>query len=259
MVYNNILFQDTNGIAKVIINRPEKLNALNKETLNELNSLFDYLENAESIYTVIVSGIGDKAFVAGADIIELAQLNSATGVEFSKFGQAVFNKIENLNKPVIAAVNGFALGGGCELALACHIRIASENAKFGQPEVNLGIIPGYGGTQRLARLIGKGLAMEYILTGDMIDAQEAYRIGLINKVCEQNKLISEAEKIAEKITSKGKRAIAASIKAINAADNFPFDRGFDLESSEFGKLCDTEDFKEGTSAFLEKRKPNFKG
>jgi len=259
MVYNNILFQDTNGIAKVIINRPEKLNALNKETLNELNSLFDYLENAESIYTVIVSGIGDKAFVAGADIIELAQLNSATGVEFSKFGQAVFNKIENLNKPVIAAVNGFALGGGCELALACHIRIASENAKFGQPEVNLGIIPGYGGTQRLARLIGKGLAMEYILTGDMIDAQEAYRIGLINKVCEQNKLISEAEKIAEKIISKGKRAIAASIKAINAADNFPFDRGFDLESSEFGKLCDTEDFKEGTSAFLEKRKPNFKG
>jgi enoyl-CoA hydratase len=259
MVYNNILFQDTNGIAKVIINRPEKLNALNKETLNELNSLFDYLENAESIYTVIVSGIGDKAFVAGADIIELAQLNSATGVEFSKFGQAVFNKIENLNKPVIAAVNGFALGGGCELALACHIRIASENAKFGQPEVNLGIIPGYGGTQRLARLIGKGLAMEYILTGDMIDAQEAYRIGLVNKVCEQNKLISEAEKIAEKIISKGKRAIAASIKAINAADNFPFDRGFDLESSEFGKLCDTEDFKEGTSAFLEKRKPNFKG
>jgi len=259
MAYNNILFQDTNGIAKVIINRPEKLNALNKETLNELNSLFDYLENAESIYAVIVSGIGDKAFVAGADIIELAQLNSATGVEFSKFGQAVFNKIENLNKPVIAAVNGFALGGGCELALACHIRIASENAKFGQPEVNLGIIPGYGGTQRLARLIGKGLAMEYILTGDMIDAQEAYRIGLVNNVFEQNKLISEAEKIAEKITSKGKRAIAASIKAINAADNFPFDRGFDLESSEFGKLCDTEDFKEGTSAFLEKRKPNFKG
>ena len=257
MKYKNLLFEEVNNIAKVIINRPDKLNALNHETLEELGELFDYIEESKSVSVVIITGAGEKAFVAGADIKELSILKAKTGVEFSKFGQSVFSKIENLNKPVIAAVNGFALGGGCELALACHIRLASDKAKFGQPEVNLGIIPGYGGTQRLARQIGKGLAMEYILTGDMISAEEAHRIGLVNKIYSSEELLSQAEQMAEKIISKGKAAITASIKAINAVDNLSLEDGLKLEAEEFGKLCDTDEFKEGTSAFLEKRKPNF--
>ena len=257
MQFENLLFEVNNNIGKVTINRPDKLNALNNKTLEELNVLFEYIQNSESISVVIITGAGEKAFVAGADIKELAILNSKSGSEFSQIGQSVFNKIENLNKPVIAAVNGFALGGGCELALACHIRLASENAKFGQPEVNLGIIPGYGGTQRLTRLIGKGLATEYILTGDMILAKDALQIGLVNKVFATEELIGEAEKLAEKIISKGKTAISASLKVINAVDNLPLNDGLKLEASEFGKCCDTNEFKEGTSAFLEKRKPNF--
>ena len=257
MQFENLLFEVNNNIGKVTINRPDKLNALNNKTLEELNGLFDFIQNSESISAVIITGAGEKAFVAGADIKELAILNSKSGSEFSQFGQSVFNKIENLNKPVIAAVNGFALGGGCELALACHIRLASENAKFGQPEVNLGIIPGYGGTQRLTRLIGKGLATEYILTGDMILANIALQIGLVNKVFATEELIGEAEKLAEKIISKGKIAISASLNSINAVDNLSLDDGLKLEAIEFGKCCDTNEFKEGTSAFLEKRKPNF--
>lgn len=257
MEYKNLLFEEINNIAKVTINRPDKLNALNNATFTELNRLFDYIREAKNISVVIITGAGEKAFVAGADINELSVLNKKSGVEFSHFGQSVFNKIEKLNKPVIAAINGFALGGGCELALACHIRLASENARFGQPEVNLGIIPGYGGTQRLARLVGKGLAMEFILTGDMITAAEAFRIGLVNKVYSSEELLSEAYVMAEKIISKGKLAITASLKTINAVDSFSLEDGLKLEAEEFGNCCETDEFKEGTSAFLEKRKPNF--
>lgn len=257
MKFKNLLFEEAKNIARVTVNRPDKLNALNHETLKELNQLFDFIQSSESISVVIITGSGEKAFVAGADIKELASLDSKSGDEFSQFGQSVFNKIENLNKPVIAAVNGFALGGGCELALACHIMLASENAKFGQPEVNLGIIPGYGGTQRLSRQIGKGLAMEYILTGDMIPAEEAFRIGLVSKVYSSSELLIKANEIAEKIISKGKFAIAASLKAINAVNNLSLENGLKLEANEFGKCCETSEFKEGTSAFLEKRKANF--
>ena len=257
MEYRNILFEETNNIAIVTLNRPDKLNALNHETLTELNKLFEYIQRAKTISVVIITGSGEKAFVAGADIKELSVLDKKSGLEFSLFGQSVFNKIEKLNKPVIAAINGFALGGGCELALACHIRFASENAKFGQPEVNLGIIPGYGGTQRLARQIGKGLAMEYILTGDMITAEEAIRIGLVNKVYSSDELLMKANELAEKIISKGKKAITAALKSIIAIDSLTLDDGLILEADEFGSCCETDDFKEGTSAFLEKRKPLF--
>ncbi len=257
MDYKNLLFEEVNNIAKVTINRPGKLNALNNETLTELNKLFDYIREVKTISVVIITGAGEKAFVAGADINELSALDNISGNEFSLFGQSVFNKIENLNKPVIAAVNGFALGGGCELALACHIRLASENAKFGQPEVNLGIIPGYGGTQRLTRQVGKGLAMEYILTGDMISAAEAYRIGLVNNVYSSEELLTKAYEMAEKIIVKGKLAITASLNSINAVDNLSLEDGLKLEADEFGKCCETNEFREGTSAFLEKRKPNF--
>ena len=257
MQFNNLLFEEVNNVGKVTINRPDKLNALNNETFKELNLLFDYINESKTISVVIITGAGEKAFVAGADIKELSVQNSKSGVEFSQFGQSVFNKIENCNKPIIAAVNGFALGGGCELALACHIRLASENARFGQPEVNLGIIPGYGGTQRLARQVGKGLAMEYILTGDMIPAPEAYRIGLVNKVYSSEELLVKANEMAEKIISKGKYSITASLKAMNSVDNLSLEEGLKLESDEFGNCCDTAEFKEGTTAFLEKRKANF--
>ena len=257
MEYKNLLFEKVNKIAKITINRPEKLNALNTETFSELNSLLDFLQNDNSILVVIITGSGEKAFVAGADIKELSILDTNNGVEFSLFGQSVFNKIENLSKPVIAAVNGFALGGGCELALACHIRYASENAKFGQPEVNLGIIPGYGGTQRLARQIGKGRALEYILTGDIITAQDAYRIGLVNKVFPNEELLLKSIELAEKIIAKGKYAIAKSIISINAADNISLLDGLKFEAQQFGDCCGKEEFIEGTTAFLEKRKPNF--
>jgi len=257
MEYKNLLFEEANNIAIVTINRPDKLNALNHETLTELNKLFDYIQDAKTISVVIITGAGEKAFVAGADINELSKLNKKSGVEFSLFGQSVFAKIEKLNKPVIAAVNGFALGGGCELALACHIRLASENAKFGQPEVNLGIIPGYGGTQRLTRLIGKAQSMEYILTGDMIQAEEALRIGLVNKIYSAEELLTKANEMAEKIISKGKFAITAALKSINAVDRLTLEDGLILEAEKFGSCCVTDEFKEGTSAFLEKRKPAF--
>lgn len=258
MDYKNLLFEVKNKIAFITINRPDKLNALNNETLNELNSCFDSISNNNEINVVIITGAGEKAFVAGADISELNELNETTGKIFAEFGQSVFNKIENLNKPVIAAVNGFALGGGCELAMACHIRLASEKAKFGQPEVNLGIIPGYGGTQRLARLINTGRAAELILTGDIIDANEAQRIGLVNKVYKPEELITKAVELAEKISTKGQIAIELSLKAIVSTNNLSETDGLKFEAELFGKCCSTEDFKEGTSAFLEKRKPEFK-
>ncbi len=258
MNYQNLLIDIKDKIATVTINRPEKMNALNSQTLIELKSAFTEINSNDEINVVILTGSGEKAFVAGADISELNKLDMISGKEFSEKGQEVFNIIENLNKPVIAAVNGFALGGGCEIALACHIRLASENAKFGQPEVTLGIIPGYGGTQRLARLINSGRAMEYILTGDMIDANEAYRIGLVNHVYPQNLLMENAINMAKKIISKGQNAIRLAIKAVNIVDEISSKDGQNFEASLFAICCGTEDFKEGTSSFLEKRKPSFK-
>jgi enoyl-CoA hydratase len=258
MNYSNLLVEIKEGIAVVTINRPDKLNALNSQTMKEIKNVFTELNNDDGVSVVIVTGSGEKAFIAGADISELNKLNMITGKEFAEKGQEVFNIIENMNKPVIAAVNGFALGGGSEFALACHIRLASENAKFGQPEVNLGIIPGYGGTQRLTRLINSGRAMELILTGDMIDANEAYRIGLVNHVYPQNELMNKAFEMAKKIASKGQQAIRLAVKAVNIVDEVSAKEGQNYEASLFAICCGTEDSKEGTSAFLEKRKPAFK-
>lgn len=258
MNLQTLLFDVKDGIATVTINRPDKLNALNAQSKDELRELFTQIKTDSNVKVVIVTGAGEKAFVAGTDIKELTVLNSESGKEFSAKGQEVFDLIENLGKPVIAGVNGYALGGGCELALACHIRIASENAKFGQPEVNLGIIPGYGGTQRLARLIGRGRAMELILTGNQIDAQEALRVGLVNKVVPQADLMAAAIAMAEQIASKGQIAIRMALKAVNMTQETTLSDGQQLEASLFGVCCDSEDFKEGTAAFLEKRKPAFK-
>ena len=258
MSYKTLLIDTEDNIATVTINRPEKLNALNTEVMNDLDTIFEELKNNEQIYVVILTGSGEKAFVAGADIKELSNLDMNKAKEFSERGQTVFNKIEKFDKPVIAAINGFALGGGCELALACHIRLVSDNAKFGQPEVNLGIIPGYGGTQRLTRLINSGRAMEYTLTADMIGAEEAYRIGLANKVYPQSELMDQAKNMAKKITAKGQQAIRLAINAIKSVDQLTLTEGQNLEASLFALCCGSEDFKEGTSAFLEKRKPSFK-
>ena len=258
MDYKNLLLEFKQNVAVVTINRPDKLNALNGQTVSELSSVFDELKNNNDVSVVILTGSGEKAFVAGADISELNKLDTISAKEFSENGQEVFDKIQNFDKPVIAAVNGFALGGGCELALACHIRLASDNAKFGQPEVNLGIIPGYGGTQRLARIINAGRAAEYILTGDMIDADEAYRTGLVNHVYPQNELLEESLAMAGKIAAKGQQAIRLALKAVNAVNQMSLRDGQKLEASLFALCCGTEDFKEGTSAFLEKRKPVFK-
>ncbi|GBD87229.1 putative enoyl-CoA hydratase echA8 [bacterium BMS3Abin03] len=257
MSYQNLLVEVKDKIAAVTLNRPNKLNALNAKTIEELDAVFDEL-NSDEVFVIILTGSGEKAFVAGADISELNKLDTISAKEFAERGQAVFSKIQNFDKPVIAAVNGFALGGGCELALACHIRIASDNAKFGQPEVNLGIIPGYGGTQRLARVINTGRAAEYILTGDMIDAKEAFRIGLVSRVFPQSELMNRAIEMAKKIAGKGQHAVRLALKAINAVNEISLKDGLKLEASLFALCCGTEDFKEGTSAFLEKRKPEFK-
>jgi enoyl-CoA hydratase len=259
MTYQNIILEKNNSVVTVTINRPDKLNALNIQTMDELKTVFTEFSKDDSVAVVIVTGKGEKAFVAGADISELNKLDMISGKEFSENGQEIFNLIENSGKPVIAAVNGFALGGGCELALACNIRIASENAKFGQPEVNLGIIPGFGGSQRLTRLVNSGRAMEYILTGDMIDAQEAFRIGLVNRVYKQDELLIKATEMANKIASKAPMAIKLAVKAINAADEISLRDGQSFEAALFGSCCGTEDSKEGTTAFLNKRKAEFKG
>lgn len=258
MSYKNILFEIKGDIGIVTINRPDKLNALNGDTINELENVFDSIKANTLVSVVIITGSGEKAFVAGADISELNQLDVLSAKEFSEKGNEVFRKIEDLGKPVIAAVNGFALGGGCELALACHIRTGSDNAKFGQPEVNLGIIPGYGGTQRLARVINSARALEIILTGDMVSADEAFRIGLINKIFPQAELLDKTLELANKIASKGQQAIRMALKAVNATNNLSLVEGLSYEASLFALVCGTEDFKEGTTAFLEKRKPQFK-
>jgi len=258
MDLKNLLYAVEKNIATITINRPDKLNALNHETLAELDSVIEQIKNDEKVYVVIITGAGEKAFVAGADIEELSKLDAKRAIEFSQFGQSILDKIENMDKPVIAAVNGFALGGGCELALACHIRLSSDKARFGQPEVNLGVIPGYGGTQRLARQINKGRAFEYILTGDMIPSNDAFRIGLVNRVYASDELMPKAIEMAQKIISKGSFAISASLKAINAVHQLSLEEGLKLEAELFGECCDTDEFKEGTAAFLEKRKPNFR-
>ena len=259
MDYQTLLYEAQNRIASITIHRPDKMNALNEQAKSELKTVFAHIKTDPAIDVVVLTGAGEKAFVAGTDIAELTKLNGVTGKEFSANGQELFDLIENLGKPVIAAVNGYALGGGCELALACHIRIASENAKFGQPEVNLGIIPGYGGTQRLARLIGRGRAMELILTGNQIDAQEALRVGLVNKVVSPAELLPFAKRLAEVIAGKGQIAVRMALKAVNMTQEANLTDGQQLEASLFGVCCDTKDFREGTAAFLEKRKPEFRG
>ena len=257
MKYDNISVKKDEDIILITINRPSKLNALNRATIKELHEAFDRAEDDDDIRVIILTGSGEKAFVAGADISEFADFNVKEGAKLAKKGQEIlFDFIENLSTPVIAAVNGFALGGGLELAMACHFRIASDNAKMGLPEVSLGVIPGYGGTQRLPQLVGKGKAMEMIMTAGMITAEEALNFGLVNYVVTQDELLPLAEKIAGKITRNSPSAISAAIKAVNA--NFKDGvNGFKIEIEEFGKCFGTEDFEEGTTAFLEKRKANF--
>jgi enoyl-CoA hydratase len=257
MAYQTLLTDVADRIATVTVNRPEKLNALNAQAKAELRECFASLKNDPAVDVVILTGAGEKAFVAGTDIGELRGMDSAGGREFAQGGQSVFDGIENLGKPVIAAVNGYALGGGCELALACHIRLAAANARFGQPEVNLGIIPGYGGTQRLARLIGRGRAMEMILTGVQIDAQEALAAGLVSRVFPAPELMSRARAMASLIASVGQIAVRMALKAVNMTEEVSLSEGEKLEASLFGLCCGTQDFREGTTAFLEKRKPHF--
>ena len=255
----NILIEKQDNIAVVTINRPTKLNALNKATIQELHDGFNALNEDKSVKAIIITGSGEKAFVAGADIVEFANFSIAEGQQLAAEGQALlFDFVQNLSTPVIAAVNGFALGGGLELAMACHFRIASTNAKMGLPEVTLGVIPGYGGTQRLAQLIGKGRAMELIMTAGMIDAETAKNYGLVNHVVAQDELLEFAKGIATKISNNSTVAIAKAIQAINA--NFEDGtNGYEVEIENFGACFGTEDFKEGTSAFLEKRKAAFPG
>ena len=248
-----------NKILTITINRPDKLNALNHDTLKELKShVVDAQDNAD-VAVIIITGSGDKAFVAGADISELATTNAVTGMHFAKFGQSVMNAIEDSRKPVIAAVNGFALGGGCELAMACHLRVASDNAKFGQPEIKLGVIPGFGGSQRLTRLVGRGKSMEMNLLGDMIDANEAVRIGLANQVVPQDSLTETVQGMAAKLAASAPIALSMVIDTVNRGFEFALADALDYEIKAFGVCCATEDKNEGTSAFLEKRAANFSG
>ena len=257
MSYKTLLTELENSIFTITVNRPDKLNALNTEVMNELNLVMDEVSSNAEIRSVIITGAGEKAFVAGADIGEFVGLTTQQGLSLAKKGQDIFFKIENSGKPVIAAVNGFALGGGCELSMACHFRIASENAKFGQPEVNLALIPGYGGTQRLTMLVGRGKATELLLTGNMIDASTALQLGLVNYVVPQAELLSKARSILEVINSKSPIAVRRCLAAIK--DSNTGIKGYESEIFEFGECFGSEDMKEGTSAFLEKRKPVFKG
>jgi len=259
MNFDNIIVKTENGIGEIIINRPAKLNALNVATIQELHDGFKLLENNNEVKVILLTGQGEKAFVAGADISEFANFNVTEGTQLAANGQKIlFDFVENLKKPVIAAINGFALGGGLELAMSCHFRVASENAKMGLPETSLGVIPGYGGTQRLPQLIGKGRAMEMIMTANMISAEEALRFGLVNYVVPIDELIEFTKNIAAKIMRNSPVAISNAINAINA--NFKDGlNGFEIEIENFGKCFETADFKEGTTAFLEKRKANFKG
>ena len=259
MAFVNLLLEKKNSVAYLTVNRPKVLNALNVATMEELAVAFTEIRSDASVRVVILTGAGEKAFVAGADIGELGKLDETSGGKFAQRGQAVFDLVENLGKPVIACVNGFALGGGCELAMACTLRLASENAKFGQPEVKLGFLPGYGGTQRLPRLVGKGMAMQLVLTGGIITAQEALRIGLVNEVIAQADLISRAEAIAQKILANAPLAVQHAMEAVNKGMEMTLVQGLALEAELFRACCGTEDKQEGTAAFLEKRAAQFKG
>jgi enoyl-CoA hydratase/carnithine racemase len=259
MVYETILYERREGIGYVTISRPDKLNALNRRVMDELDDCFRAIQNDGEVRVVILTGAGEKAFVAGADINELATLAPLEGRDFSRRGQEIFDLVENLGKPVIAAVNGYALGGGCELAMACTLRIASESARFGQPEVKLGIIPGCAGTQRLARLVGKGRALEMILSGEPIDAQEAYRVGLVNHVVPAAELGAAAEALARKIAANAPLAVRFALEAVNRGLEMTREQGQLLEAALFGLCCTTDDMREGTRAFLEKRLAKFTG
>lgn len=259
MAYETLLCETREGISTVTVNRPDKLNALNSKMLGELEECFRAIASDAEVRVVVLTGAGEKAFVAGADVGELAALTTLDGREFARRGQRVFQLIESLGKPVIAAVNGYALGGGCELAMACALRIASETARFGLPEVKLGIIPGYGGTQRLARLIGKGRAMELALVGEPVTAQEAYRLGLVNQVVPPSELIPACEAMARKIIANAPLAVRFVLEAVNHGLEMTLEEGLFLESNLFALCCTTEDMKEGTRAFLEKRRAQFKG
>jgi len=259
MNYQTIRFEVKDGIAFITINRPDKLNALNDQVMLELADAAERIASESAIKGAILTGSGPKSFVAGADIGDLARQGPFDGKARAQRGQAVLRRLETCGKPVIAAINGFALGGGCELAMACHIRIASENAKFGQPEVKLGIAPGYGGTQRLPRLVGKGVALQLILSGEMIDAQEAYRIGLVNRVVPAADLLAESEKVMRGILAMGPLAVRLAIEAVDQGLEMTLDEGLLLEANHFGLLAATEDMKEGTTAFLEKRPAKFQG
>ena len=258
-MYKTILTVLENGTLIITINRPDKMNALNKDVIEDMSKALDEVYNNAEIKTAIITGAGEKAFVAGADISEFLTLGGDGGAALATKGRVnVFDKIENCLKPIVAAVNGFALGGGCELAMACHFRIASTNAKFGQPEVNLGLIPGYGATQRLTQLVGKGKAMELLMTADMVGADEAKALGLVNHVCSPEELLPKAKEILQKIQTKAPLAISKIIECVNEAAMCD-PHGFDHEIERFGASFNTEDAKEGTNAFLEKRKPVFKG
>jgi enoyl-CoA hydratase len=257
--FQNILTEVKDGVLYLTINREDKMNALNFATLEELKAIFEEVIDRKEIIAVIITGSGEKAFVAGADIREIADLNEVNARKFAENGQEIFATIENCHKPVIAVTNGFTLGGGCELAMACHIRIATSNAKFGQPEVNLGIIPGYGGTQRLTILVGRGKANELMMTGDMIDAETALKLGLVNHVFETKaEAITKAEELIAKIMSKAPLAIGMIVDCINSV-YLPEENGYQTEANSFARCVKSGDYKEGTSAFLEKRKPQFKG
>jgi enoyl-CoA hydratase len=259
MSYENLLYEVKEQIARITFNRPNVLNALNRKTVEELGDCLNAARQDDSVRVLIITGAGEKAFVGGADINELAKRTPVDGKDFSLFGQEVIHRLEMLGKPSIAAINGFALGGGCEVALACTMRIASRNAKIGQPEVKLGILPGYGGSQRLSRLCGKGVAHEMILTGEMITAEEALRVGLVNRVVEQAELLATAESIAKKIIANAPLAVKYSLEAIERGMEMPQEEGLFLEATLFGLCCATEDMREGTRAFLEKRPAKFQG
>jgi enoyl-CoA hydratase len=259
MPYENLLVEKRDGVAIVTVNRPNKLNALNRRTLEELDDLFTGLGSDGDVRGVVVTGAGEKAFVAGADIAELAGLDAESGRAASEQGQRVFDRIEWLGKPVVAAVNGFALGGGCELALACHVRVASESASLGTPEVRLGLLCGYGGTQRLPRLVGRGAALEILLSGERVSAPEALRLGLVNRVVSAQDLLAESEALLRKMIANAPLALKAILEAVHGGLDRPLAEAQAGEAQLFGELCDTEDAREGTRAFLEKRAPRFTG
>jgi enoyl-CoA hydratase len=259
MVYENLLLERGDAYGVVTLNRPKVMNALNRALFAELDDAFATLAGDSAIRAVILTGAGEKAFAAGADIAELASLSATEGQKLAQRGQAVFRRIETCGKPVIAAIQGFALGGGCELAMSCTIRIASERARLGQPEVKLGLLPGYGGTQRLPRLVGKGAALKLLLTGDMVGAEEAFRIGLVDEVVPAEALMSRAETLARAIAQQAPLAVSACLRAVDGGYDLPLDAGLELEASLFGLACATEDKAEGTRAFLEKRAPVWQG